>query len=96
MSDDYVSEEDIDGEPPSKRRKTGDDSYVDVEDQEEDEFDGFIVNEDEIEEDHGRRKRKRKKKKKRKKHRSEAPIAEDTLRMLAEQQGAFFKLINTT
>ena len=102
MAEDYVSEDDIQDEPSSKRRKTGDESYVDVNDQdrddeegeeeeeeevEDDEFDGFIVNEDEVEENRRRRKRKRRKKKKRKKHRSAAPITEDTLRMIAEQQG---------
>eukprot|EP01084_Bolivina_argentea_P169005 292998_1 len=93
-----------------KRRKTGNNSYVDVpadieaeddEDHDEEEqqaieeadLDGFIAPEDDImaeQEAERRRKRKRRRKKKKKRHRN-APITEDTLRMLAEQRGQKFK-----
>jgi len=130
MSDNEEEDHD-EHEPPSKRRKTGADSYVvPVEDQaedegdeeeeeeeeeedtqevdasahpntagmvieEEDDLDGFIANEDDIEAEyeaaenlkHSRPRRKKKKKKRHKKSR----ITEDELRLVAEARGERYK-----
>lgn len=61
--------------------------------EEEDDLDGFIAHEDDVEAEAAeerRRNRQRRRKKKRRKHRQER-ISEDTLRMLAEQQGKVYK-----
>jgi len=62
--------------------------------EEEDDMDGFIANEDEVEaeaEEERRRKRKRHRKKGRHRSRPKERISEDTLRMLAENQGKVYK-----